>query len=148
MTTASPRWYWKKYRTSGKRAPPLPPPGNIRARDHDKKTKIAKRRVRSVTAELLGKRLAFPVYGFTSIHRRGKHTSGNARTSDKGGPITRLSAEYSRAESDYTTYQYHRCRDASLIDPFYPLVLDELAQRIQSSGLQVLLFIIPPEKAR
>jgi DNA-binding LacI/PurR family transcriptional regulator len=32
---------------------------------------------------------------------------------------------------------------ASLIDPFYPLVLDQLAQRIQSSGRQVLLFIVP-----
>ena len=35
---------------------------------------------------------------------------------------------------------------ANLVDPFYPLVLDQLAQRIQSSGRQLLLFIIPPGK--
>jgi DNA-binding LacI/PurR family transcriptional regulator len=33
---------------------------------------------------------------------------------------------------------------ANLVDPFYPLVLDQLAQKIQSSGRQVLLFIVPP----
>jgi DNA-binding LacI/PurR family transcriptional regulator len=32
---------------------------------------------------------------------------------------------------------------ANLTDPFYPLVLDQLARRIQSSGRQVLLFIVP-----
>jgi DNA-binding LacI/PurR family transcriptional regulator len=35
---------------------------------------------------------------------------------------------------------------ANLIDPFYPLVLDQLARRIQSSGRQVLLFTIPEGK--
>jgi DNA-binding LacI/PurR family transcriptional regulator len=35
---------------------------------------------------------------------------------------------------------------ANLIDPFHPLVLDQLAQRIQSSGRQLLLFLIPPGK--
>ena len=35
---------------------------------------------------------------------------------------------------------------ANLIDPFHPLVLDQLAQRIQSNGRQLLLFLIPPDK--
>jgi DNA-binding LacI/PurR family transcriptional regulator len=35
---------------------------------------------------------------------------------------------------------------ANLTDPFYPLVLDQLAHRIQSSGRQLLLFIIPSGK--
>jgi DNA-binding LacI/PurR family transcriptional regulator len=35
---------------------------------------------------------------------------------------------------------------ANLTDPFYPLVLDRLAHRIQSSGRQLLLFIIPTGK--
>jgi DNA-binding LacI/PurR family transcriptional regulator len=35
---------------------------------------------------------------------------------------------------------------ANLTDPFYPLVLDQLAHRIQSSGRQLLLFIIPAGK--
>jgi DNA-binding LacI/PurR family transcriptional regulator len=33
---------------------------------------------------------------------------------------------------------------ANLTDPFYPLVLERLAQRIQSSGRQLLFFMIPP----
>src|SRR5664279_3585112 len=35
---------------------------------------------------------------------------------------------------------------ANLTDPFHSLVLDQLAQRIQSSGRQLLLFLIPPGK--
>jgi DNA-binding LacI/PurR family transcriptional regulator len=35
---------------------------------------------------------------------------------------------------------------ANLSDPFYPMVLERLAQRIQASGRQVLFFIIPPAK--
>ena len=35
---------------------------------------------------------------------------------------------------------------SNLTDPFYPLVLERLAQRIQSSGRQVLFFMIPPGK--
>jgi DNA-binding LacI/PurR family transcriptional regulator len=35
---------------------------------------------------------------------------------------------------------------ANLTDPFYPLVLDQLARRIQSNGRQVLLFIVPGGK--
>jgi DNA-binding LacI/PurR family transcriptional regulator len=35
---------------------------------------------------------------------------------------------------------------ANLTDPFYPFVLDRLAHRIQSSGRQLLLFIIPTGK--
>jgi DNA-binding LacI/PurR family transcriptional regulator len=35
---------------------------------------------------------------------------------------------------------------ANLTDPFYPLVLERLAHRIQSSGRQLLFFIIPPGK--
>jgi DNA-binding LacI/PurR family transcriptional regulator len=34
----------------------------------------------------------------------------------------------------------------NLADPFHPLVLDQLAQRIQSSGRQVLLFVVPTGK--
>ena len=33
---------------------------------------------------------------------------------------------------------------SNLTDPFYPLVLDRLAQRIQASGRQLLFFMIPP----
>ena len=35
---------------------------------------------------------------------------------------------------------------SNLTDPFYPLVLEQLAQRIQSSGRQLLFFMIPPGK--
>jgi len=35
---------------------------------------------------------------------------------------------------------------ANLTDPFYPMVLERLALRIQSSGRQLLFFIIPPGK--
>ena len=35
---------------------------------------------------------------------------------------------------------------SNLTDPFYPLVLDRLAQRIQASGRQLLFFIIPAGK--
>ncbi len=35
---------------------------------------------------------------------------------------------------------------ANLTDPFHPQVLEQLAQRIQSSGRQLLLFLIPPGK--
>ncbi len=35
---------------------------------------------------------------------------------------------------------------SNLTDPFYPLVLERLAQRIQSSGRQLLFFMIPPGK--
>lgn len=35
---------------------------------------------------------------------------------------------------------------ANLTDPFYPMVLDKLAQRIQASGRQLLFFIVPPGK--
>ncbi|MGA7323727.1 MAG: LacI family DNA-binding transcriptional regulator [Rhodomicrobium sp.] len=35
---------------------------------------------------------------------------------------------------------------ANLTDPFYPAVLEKLAQRIQGSGRQVLFFMIPPGK--
>ena len=33
---------------------------------------------------------------------------------------------------------------SNLTDPFYPLVLERLAQRIQASGRQLLFFMIPP----
>jgi DNA-binding LacI/PurR family transcriptional regulator len=36
---------------------------------------------------------------------------------------------------------------ANLTDPFHPLVLDQLAQRIQANGRQLLLFLIPPGKS-
>lgn len=35
---------------------------------------------------------------------------------------------------------------ANLTDPFYPFVLERLAQQIQASGRQLLFFIIPPGK--
>jgi DNA-binding LacI/PurR family transcriptional regulator len=35
---------------------------------------------------------------------------------------------------------------ANLTDPYYPLVLEQLAQRIQANGRQLLLFLIPPGK--
>jgi DNA-binding LacI/PurR family transcriptional regulator len=34
----------------------------------------------------------------------------------------------------------------NLIDPFHPLVLEQLAQRIQANGRQLLLFLVPPGK--
>jgi len=35
---------------------------------------------------------------------------------------------------------------ANLTDPFYPAVLEKLAQRIQASGKQLLFFLVPPGK--
>src|SRR6201996_3381721 len=35
---------------------------------------------------------------------------------------------------------------ANLIDPFYPVVLDELVQQIQARGLQTLLFVPSPDQ--
>lgn len=35
---------------------------------------------------------------------------------------------------------------ANLTDPFHPLVIEQLAHKIQSSGRQLLLFLIPPGK--
>src|ERR1700722_11046265 len=36
---------------------------------------------------------------------------------------------------------------ANLIDPFYPVVLDELVQQVQARGFQMLLFVPPSEQA-
>src|ERR1700722_4509485 len=36
---------------------------------------------------------------------------------------------------------------ANLIDPFYPVVLDELVQQVQARGFQTLLFVPPSEQA-
>jgi DNA-binding LacI/PurR family transcriptional regulator len=36
---------------------------------------------------------------------------------------------------------------ANLVDPYYPVVLDELVQRIQARGFQTLLFVPPPEQS-
>ena len=112
-----------------------------------KRRKIAKRRVRSVTAELLGKRLGLSQStvsrAFTdaaSIHPDTRERVINEAHSLGYQPNILARSLITRRTNIIAVVM------ASLIDPFYPLVLDELAQRIQSSGLQVLLFIIPPEK--
>jgi DNA-binding LacI/PurR family transcriptional regulator len=138
----------EKYHTSGKKG--------TASRRHEatlvpapmtNKRKIAKRRVRSVTAELLGKRL-------------GLSQSTVSRAFTDAASIHPETRERVIKEAHLLGYQPNILARslitrrtniiavvmASLIDPFYPLVLDELAQRIQSSGLQVLLFIIPPGK--
>ena len=110
-----------------------------------KRRKTAKRLVRSVTAELLGKRL-------------GLSQSTVSRAFTDAASIHPETRERVIKEAHFLGYQPNILARslitrrtniiavvmASLSDPFYPLVLDQLAQRIQSSGLQVLLFIIPP----
>ncbi|HEY6858533.1 MAG TPA: LacI family DNA-binding transcriptional regulator [Pseudolabrys sp.] len=112
-----------------------------------KRRKIAKRRVRSVTAELLGKRLGLSQStvsrAFTdaaSIHPETRERVIKAAQSLGYQPNILARSLITRRTNIIAVVM------ANLIDPFYPLVLDELAQRIQASGLQVLLFIIPPEK--
>jgi DNA-binding LacI/PurR family transcriptional regulator len=36
---------------------------------------------------------------------------------------------------------------ANLVDPYYPVVLDELVQRIQARGFRTLLFVPPPDQS-
>jgi len=138
----------EKYRTSGKK--------DVASRRHEatfvpatmrKKRKTAKRRVRSVTAELLGKRLGLSQStvsrAFTdaaSIHPETRERVIKEAHSLGYQPNILARSLITRRTNIIAVVM------ASLIDPFYPLVLDELAQRIQSSGLQVLLFIIPPGK--
>ena len=112
-----------------------------------KKRKTAKRVVRSVTAELLGKRLGLSQStvsrAFTdaaSIHPKTRERVIREAYTLGYQPNILARSLITRRTNIIAVVM------ASLIDPFYPLVLDELAQRIQSSGLQVLLFIVPPGK--
>jgi DNA-binding LacI/PurR family transcriptional regulator len=112
-----------------------------------KRRKTAKRLVCSVTAELLGKRLGLSQStvsrAFTdaaSIHPETRERVIKEARSLGYQPNILARSLTTRRTNIIAVVM------ANLIDPFYPLVLDQLAQRIQSSGRQVLLFIIPPGK--
>lgn len=103
--------------------------------------------MRSVTAELLGKRLGLSqstvsraFSNVASIHPETRARIIKEAHSLGYRPNILARSLITRRTNIIAVVM------ANLIDPFYPLVLDELAQRIQSSGLQVLLFIIPPGK--
>jgi DNA-binding LacI/PurR family transcriptional regulator len=112
-----------------------------------KRRKTAKRLMRSVTAELLGKRLGLSqstvsraFSNAASIHPETRERIIREAHSLGYRPNILARSLITRRTNIIAVVM------ANLIDPFYPLVLDELAQCIQSNGLQVLLFIIPPGK--
>ena len=105
-----------------------------------------KRVVRAVTAQLVGKRLGLSQStvsrAFTSsasIHPKTRELVIKAANSLGYQPNIIARSLITRRTNIIAVVM------ANLTDPFYPMVLERLAQRIQSSGRQLLFFMIPPE---
>ncbi len=112
-----------------------------------KRRKTTKRPVRAVTAEALARRLGISQStvsrAFTdtaSIHPKTRERVIKEAYSLGYQPNILARSLITRRTNIVAVVM------ASLSDPFYPVVLDQLAQRIQSSGRQVLLFIVPAGK--
>jgi DNA-binding LacI/PurR family transcriptional regulator len=112
-----------------------------------RKPKAAKRLTREVTAEVLAKRLGLSQStvsrAFTetaSIHPETRELIIKEAYALGYQPNILARSLITRRTNIVAVVM------ANLTDPFYPLVLDQLGQRIQSSGRQVLLFIVPAGK--
>jgi DNA-binding LacI/PurR family transcriptional regulator len=109
-----------------------------------RKPKAAKPLTREVTAEILGKRLGLSQStvsrAFTdtaSIHPETRELVIKEAHALGYQPNILARSLITRRTNIVAVVM------ANLTDPFYPLLLDQLGQRIQSSGRQVLLFIVP-----
>ena len=82
----------------------------------------------------------------TVSRARRQHSSAHPRIGFQGGKLARLSTQHHCPKPYHAAYQYHRRGRGESNRSCYPMVLERLALRIQSSGRQLLFFINAPGK--